>query len=99
MTRGLVAPLAVLFFKVAVAWGLSGRSVGVLFSEGRVYAGWFYVLTARFPLCVPLEDCEPAIYRVIVMPLSYWRVQLSTAHRQRVLLVGPINWHRMLALL
>ena len=97
--RGSFPQWAVLFLAVALAWGLSGRKVGVLFSEGRVYAGWFHVQTAQFSLCVPQEDCETAIYRVTITPLSYWRDRLSTVHNQRVLFVGPVNWHRTLAML
>ena len=99
LIRGPFTPWAGLFLAVALAWGLSGRKVGVLFSEGRVYAGWFHVQMNRFSLCVPEEDCETTIYRVTVTPLSYWRVRLSTAHTQRVLFVGPVNWHRTLAML
>ena len=97
--RGPFPQWGVLFVALAVAWALSGRKVGVLFSEGRVYAGWFQVQTTQFSLCVPQDDCEATIYRVTVTPLSYWRVRLSTTHSQRVLFVGPVNWHRTLVML
>ena len=99
LVRGPFPWWALLFSALALAWSLSGRKVGVLFSEGRVYAGWFGVQTTQFSLCVPPADCETTIYRVTVTPLSYWRVRLSTAHQQRVLFVGPVNWQRTLSML
>ena len=99
VVRGPFPRWAVLFSAVALAWGLSGRKVGVLFGEGRVYAGWFCVQTTQFSLCLPPEDCEATIYRVTVTPLPYWRIRLSTTHQQRVLFVGPVNWHRTRSML
>jgi hypothetical protein len=81
---------------VMVLWFLSGRTIGtILYPNGQVVTGWFYIATDKFLVCNQKTDCETTIgYRTKTESLSLWRIHIKNDSTDKEIFVGPFLWHR-----
>jgi len=85
---------------ILLLWFLSGRTIGtILWPEGTIITGWFYIRFDKFIICNNDGDCETTIsYHTKTEELSFWRVRVKNKNTDRVIFVGPFIWSRTLKL-
>lgn len=77
-----------------LGWFLSGRIVAtIIYPDGRVSCGWFYIETERFYLCNATTDCETTIsYKTKVEPLPFGRIRITNEFIDKTIFVNPFAW-------
>jgi hypothetical protein len=82
---------------VVILWVLCGRMVGtLLWPEGKVITGWYYIPTNDFKLCDGSTDCETVIYyQAHIEKLSFWRLKIKSKNIDQTIFVGPFIWNEV----
>lgn len=81
---------------VMLLWFLSGRTVGmIVYPDGEVVTGWFYIQTGRFYICDQKTDCETTIgYHTKTESLPFWGIRIKNRNTDKLVFTGPFLWNR-----
>ncbi|MGZ3777712.1 MAG: hypothetical protein ACXVIY_10050 [Mucilaginibacter sp.] len=82
---------------VVLLWFLCGRMVGtLLWPEGKVITGWYYIPTYDFKLCGGDTDCETVVYyQTHIEKLAFWRLRIKNRNVDQTVFAGPFIWNQI----
>lgn len=81
---------------IMLLWILSGRVISIIiWPDGRITTGWFYIPTERFYLCNDKSNCETLVaYHTKIETLPFWRVRIKNENTDEIIFVGPFLWNK-----